>query len=211
MGVYDMISVLGHKDDGKIKGRKNEIRLSLADIFRDIMSEIAERVYTAKGKKSEDLRDYFKMVYNNLLRDYEKFGFSGSYLFDKYAEDLPFYFSGLDDSFVPAKYIVITYHDEFGSRGASFSREKSIKGVEEYLTNWSVFMNKEIKDDKDGLIILRNGKLVDFDLKRSEKYNDKLGKNYTKYSISNIRDKEVNKTLQSYFDEFYILYEPKQK
>ena len=57
---------------------------------------------------------------------YEKFGFSGSYTFDKYAEDLPFYFSGLDDRFVPAKYIVITYHDELGSRGAAFSREKSM-------------------------------------------------------------------------------------
>ena len=70
-----MIVVTGHKDDGKIKGRKNEIRISLADVFKEIMPEIAERAYAIKGRKCEVLRDYFKMVYNNLLRDYEKFGF----------------------------------------------------------------------------------------------------------------------------------------
>ena len=205
-----MLVVTGHKDDGKIKGRKNEIKISLADIFKEIMPEMAERAYAIKGRKCENLRDYFKMVYNNLLRDYEKFGFSGSYLFDKYAEDLPFYFSGIDDCFVPAKYLVVTYHNELGSHGAAFARKGSIKEVEKYLTEWSSFMNREIKDSRDGLIILRNGKLVDFDLKRSKKCGDKSGESHTKYYISNIRDKEVNKTLQDYFDEFYILYTPKK-
>ena len=79
----------------------------------------------------------------------------------------------------------------------------------EELTNWCIFCSSEIKEDKEGFLLLRNGKLVDFDVKSVQRYNKKLG-NYKEYSISNIREKEVNKRLQGYFDEFYLLYTPQK-
>ena len=204
-----MIRVTGHKNDGIVRGRKNEKRLSLPDLFKEIMPEMAESVYKIKGRAEDDLLFYFKRIYTNILRDYEKSGFTGSYTFDKYAEDLPFYFNGIDDSFVPAKYILVRYRDDVAEQGCNFTRASSLRELGEELTNWCIFCSSEIKEDKEGLLLLRNGKLVDFDVKSVQRYNKKLG-NYKEYSISNIREKEVNKRLQGYFDEFYLLYTPQK-
>ncbi len=202
-----MIRVIGHKNDGIKNGRKDEKRLSLPDIFKEIMPEMAERVYRKKGRAEDDLIFYFRRIYTNILRDYEKSGFTGSYTFDKYAEDLPFYFNGIDDSFVPAKYILVRYRDDVAESGCSFTRAGSLKELGEELTNWCIFCNSEIKENKEGLLLLRNGKLVDFDIKSVKRYDKELG-NYKEYSLSNIRDKEVNKTLQKCFDEYYLIYTP---
>lgn len=204
-----MIRVTGHKNDGIVRGRKDEKRLSLPDLFKEIMPEMAERVYKIKGRTEDDLLFYFKRIYTNILRDYEKSGFTGSYTFDKYAEDLPFYFNGIDDSFVPAKYILVRYRDDVAEQGCNFTRASSLRELGEELTNWCIFCSSEIKEDKEGLLLLRNGKLVDFDVKSVQRYNEKMG-NYKEYSISNIREKEVNKRLQGYFDEFYLLYTPQK-
>ena len=202
-----MIRVTGHKNDGIVRGRKDEKKLSLPDLFKEIMPEMAERVYREKGRFDDDLLYYFKRIYTNILRDFEKSGFTGSYTFDKYAEDLPFYFNGIDDSFVPAKYILVRYRDDVAEQGCNFTRASSLKELGEELTNWCIFCNSEIKDDKEGLLLLRNGKLVDFEIKPISRYNKKLGK-YKEYSVLNIRDKEVNKTLQKCFDEYYLIYTP---
>lgn len=202
-----MIRVIGHKNDGIVRGRKDEKRLSLPDLFKEIMPEMAERVYREKGRFDDDLLYYFKRIYTNILRDYEKSGFTGSYTFDKYAEDLPFYFNGIDDSFVPAKYILVRYRDDIAENGCNFTRASSLRELGEELTNWCIFCNSEIKENKEGFLLLRNGKLVDFEIKSISRYNKKLG-NYKEYSVLNIRDKEVNKTLQKCFDEYYLIYTP---
>lgn len=202
-----MIRVIGHKNDGIVRGRKDEKRLSLPDLFKEIMPEMAERVYREKGRFDDDLLYYFKRIYTNILRDYEKSGFTGSYTFDKYAEDLPFYFNGIDDSFVPAKYILVRYRDDIAENGCNFTRASSLRELGEELTNWCIFCNSEIKENKEGFLLLRNGKLVDFEIKSISRYNKKLGK-YKEYSVLNIRDKEVNKTLQKCFDEYYLIYTP---
>ena len=207
-----MVTVTGHKNDNII--RENENQTTLVEILKDIIIEITDRAYELESvKNSENQRFLFKRIYTNILSDYKKEWFMEKYTFDKYADDLPFYFNDLEKKCVPAEYLIAFYGDKLGKDGVEFSRQSSIEDVEECLSNWSLFKGKQItNEDKFGIIVLRNGKVVDFEINSEKKYDDKLKADYYEYTIANITDKEDNQILNDYFEEFYILYEqPKMK
>lgn len=202
-----MITVTGHKNDNVI--RNNENQTTLATILKDIMIEMTDRAYEVQTLKNEDNRRLlFKMIYTNILCDYKKDWFMDKYTFDKYADDLPFYFNDLEKKCVPAEYLLVFYEDRIAKKGIELSRHSTIESVEKYLSNWSLFTGKHfVGGNKEGLIILRNGKVIDFDIDAEKKFDEELKVDFYKYTISNMDDKEDNPVLSDYFEEFFILYD----
>jgi len=202
-----MITVTGHRNDNVI--RDNENQTTLATILKDIMIEMTDRAFELENNKNEEnKRLLFKMIYTNILCDYKKDWFMDKYTFDKYADDLPFYFNDLEKKCVPAEYLLVFYEDRVGKRGIELSRHSTIESVEVYLTNWSLFKGKHFVDgNKEGLIILRNGKVINFDINAEKKLDEELKVDFYKYTISNMVNKEDNQVLSEYFEEFFILYD----